>query len=725
MKSYFILFLFLLFDLTIPAQNIHKRDSLIKVLKSNPSDKVLVETYLQLGNIYQSNSPDSAKWYFEKADIKSQKLGDYDLQVKSLIGLGNCYSFQGDYKKALDLHLKSLAFSKRMNSKFKIANCYSNIGIIYANQGIYDTTILYFQKSLSIFQDIKDTNGIAKCYNNIGTVYKLQGKFDSAIKEYDKSLEIDINKNKQADLAIDYFNMGAAYFGKGDFSSALNYYYKSLKIREDFGDKIGVAQCFNNIAIAHSSMHNNDKAVEYYNKSLAIRIEIGDQRGMASCYNNIGSQFYESRNYPKALEFFFKSLDIRKTLNDLDGICQCNGNIAVVYADMGRDKEALSCYFQNIKAYKMMDDKESLSSTYINIGSSNISLGDNLAAINFLNKGLSLAQEIKSLDLQRNGYQLLSVSYSKIGDYKKALDYYKVFKQINDSIYSSKSREQLNILETNYQTEKKELEINRLKQQNEFQQLLVLRQKNRNQVIIIVCSSLVVLLLLTGFIIYISRKRKHDRSIQHQMAYITQLKMMNIRNRISPHFVFNVLNHEVIAESNEGDRFELQGLIKLLRQSLEVTESLCVSLQRELDFVKTYIDIERRSLGDNFLIQCNVDERIILDTFLLPSMIIQIPVENAIKHALRGKDGEKVLNIDLEKQTRGVLISIVDNGAGFMQTHVNPKGTGTGLRVIYQTIELLNAKNQEKITFDISANEGSFCGTRVLIYIPRNYSYVL
>ena len=70
---------------------------------------------------------------------------------------------------------------------------------------------------------------------------------------------------------------------------------------------------------------------------------------------------------------------------------------------------------------------------------------------------------------------------------------------------------------------------------------------------------------------------------------INTLRMENIRNRVSPHFIFNVLNREINSHSN-GYSENMRQLVKLMRRNLELTEHLCVTLDEELDFVHTYID---------------------------------------------------------------------------------------------------------------------------------------
>ena len=181
------------------------------------------------------------------------------------------------------------------------------------------------------------------------------------------------------------------------------------------------------------------------------------------------------------------------------------------------------------------------------------------------------------------------------------------------------------------------------------------------------------------------------------------------------------------SSDNKTSHSELSGLVKLLRQSLEMTEQISISLTKELAFIKEYLILEKNKLGEDFRLNLDIDERVNTDLVFLPAMIIQIPVENAIKHALRAKEGEKLLQIAISAVDNCTKISIQDNGAGYHPgaTH-SPNSTGTGLKVLYQTIQLLNTKNTNKISYAIeNINEPNTSGTRVNIIIPLQYSFDL
>ena len=207
----------------------------------------------------------------------------------------------------------------------------------------------------------------------------------------------------------------------------------------------------------------------------------------------------------------------------------------------------------------------------------------------------------------------------------------------------------------------------------------------------------------------------------------SSLRLENIRNRLSPHFIFNVLNQEMLSRKQETEQKELASLVKLMRRNLELAEQLCVTLEEELDFVKTYIDLERRSLGDNFFPVIQIAPDVHPSLVFLPSMLIQIPVENAVKHALRGKEGERRLWIDICRRDSGeVSIQITDNGGGYRPNSLH-RGTGTGMKVVMQTIQILNAKNKQALDVEVhnvvlSSGE---TGCQVSFLLPVKYDYRL
>jgi sensor histidine kinase YesM len=109
-------------------------------------------------------------------------------------------------------------------------------------------------------------------------------------------------------------------------------------------------------------------------------------------------------------------------------------------------------------------------------------------------------------------------------------------------------------------------------------------------------------------------------------------------------------------------------------------------------------------------------------------MMIQIPVENAIKHGLMPMEGAKKLTISITDHDEYQQITVTDNGIGLKASTGRSTGTGTGLKVLMQTIHLLNTNNSSKIKFtvqELDAKNGISSGTAVDIQIPNSFNYTL
>lgn len=222
-------------------------------------------------------------------------------------------------------------------------------------------------------------------------------------------------------------------------------------------------------------------------------------------------------------------------------------------------------------------------------------------------------------------------------------------------------------------------------------------------------------------------RRQRQQMIERHIENIGKMRMENIRNCLSPHFTFNVLNH-VISQYDENDpnRIRMMNLVKILRRCVEVSSQMTVSLSEEIDFVKTYVSLQcAQWKDDEFTFRCHIDDDIDSHSVVIPSMFIQIPVENAIKHGLRGIEGHRELNISIRSGNNGVNVEITNNGIGY-KPKVMTSDTGKGMQVIYQTIMLLNRRNTEHIRFNIGQlnpeNIGQE-GTKVEIFFPSTFDF--
>jgi len=249
------------------------------------------------------------------------------------------------------------------------------------------------------------------------------------------------------------------------------------------------------------------------------------------------------------------------------------------------------------------------------------------------------------------------------------------------------------------------------------------RMTNRWIAAMLAAAVMAIALILSFMKIRQRRQRLKDLTVRQQ---IVSLRMMNTRNRITPHFIFNALNHEMLSRLN-GSPSDLNALTQLLRMGIEQADILQTTLEEEINFIDYYVSIEKQQLGDGFKYTKTIDADVDIATVRLPSMTIQIFVENAIKHGLRPmkpQPGEaRELHIRASRHgDSATLIEVTDNGCG-MAGGKTP-APHTGIRIIKQTIQMLNEKNRQQITFGIESPEGE-CGKgcRSWIMLPDDYDY--
>ena len=253
-------------------------------------------------------------------------------------------------------------------------------------------------------------------------------------------------------------------------------------------------------------------------------------------------------------------------------------------------------------------------------------------------------------------------------------------------------------------------------------------QLSEQHTAIVFIVALLLIVVLGAVLVFVYVRRKNERIYARQLALVTRLRMDNVKNRISPHFTLNVLNAIMPAMRQYGElSHKMQLFVKVLRSNLLASDKVAVTLAEEMEVVKDFVSLREQTNPVTPHVSWHVDEAV--DTgILVPTMCIQIPVENALKYAFDGMEGSGEITVSVDGRDRGALVSIRDNGCGYNPgAHSNSeRGTGNGLKMLYRTVEMLNARNTVKMRFDIrNLSDAGERGTLVTIYIPYSYQFNL
>ena len=614
-------------------------------------------------------------------------------------------------------------------------------------------------KALQKMEEAKDS--LVK-YNYLAMTlktYLITSQLDSAqivIQQIHDFIERQHSSSQMADLESECFNMKGNIFARvGNMDSAEICFRKAYELRMR-GTRIEVVpDILMNLADANNRLGKLDIGAAWYRRALLMcdSLHIASTKkppiyyGLAQVYvtmrdfeqcdyyynlagesydsmlpyekyiylNNRGTSYYYREDYQTAIKYFQKVIDL------VEGYADMSFELNLGRLNLG------DCYLQlnmvdlavkYINECQLFFEEMGVSTALYYIDTQKIELA--LLQKDFQEARRLLSESVVPPGIDpdmvhiRNKY--LQQFYEETGNYKRAYHYLQRNNQLDDSIRNERVRMRTADLTLRYQQDST-LMAHRVLLQEQKNKVLVLRQTQ------FVVFAVAVVSILTAVFLYLYSKKKRALLLARNHRTVSTLRLENIRNRLSPHFIFNVLNREM-AERNVEGKQELSSLVKLMRRNLELAEQLCVTLAEELDFVKTYINLERRSLGPDFHSELKIEKDVQPEQIRIPSMMIQIPVENAVKHALREKEGERNLWVSVCRRGSGICIKITDNGGGYRPDSRN-RGTGTGMKVIMQTIQILNNKNKEAIdvlVHNVSLQSGEM-GCEVTFWLPDNYDY--
>ena len=508
-------------------------------------------------------------------------------------------------------------------------------------------------------------------------------------------------------------NMGDAYKQMNRLPEAASWYRRALVLADSINlEPRRRATYYMGLGVIYQMLEDYNLSEEYFEKahesydSLHVNMKL-------TYLNNYGNLQYYKKDFAKALSVFQELDGLIEEYNLRGGFEDylCRLNMSDILQNLGRTEESLTCLAPADSFFRAK--KVNVGVYYANtIRIANALRNDNLSDV-----GKIIATEPKDLTSDENMLDIrnryLHDYYQKTNNTQLANYYERLYQQRKDSI--DESREHMRATDVVMR-----LTIDTLTLHNQLRMEEKNAQLEHNWLVsaLIISGILLIALVLLIWTIYL---RKRNAVKQQE---IMDLKIANVRNIITPHFTFNVLKHATTLDVNEAEN-TIKGVIKLMHSQVDISKEMFVTLRKELDFTENYVDVASSTMEDDFTFNIIAPNKQELESRLVPSTFIQILVENAIKHGLKGKEGEKTLTVEIRTKDDRTIIEVTDNGRGFDIREQSPQyantGTGTGLRVIQNTIDYYNKKNREEMEFNIKNvknTDGKVCGCRTTLTIP-------
>ncbi|MEP0369272.1 MAG: histidine kinase [Cyclobacteriaceae bacterium] len=600
-----------------------------------------------------------------------------------------------------------------------------------------DSAIYYFNLATRKSQEIDEKELEVNSLNFIGMTYAIWGDFDSAEKSLLEALKACEAYQLDSVKHQTYFGLANVVESKGDLNKALKYYLVALKYFEKTQAHKSINRTKANISYIYMKTGDLEKAYSFIKESNRYYRESGADRQLMNGYSRLGAWFSQMNKPDSAILYHNNALLLAENLKDDLSKYEIKINLAnTLYQSRKFDQAA--GYYKDIISYseKSGGNPGSMLNACSSISVCYLMMNEPRNATIYIKKGLEILPSVSEQKNIIDYYHKMFLVDSLTGDYRNAIINYQKHINLKDSLFNIEKHEQLAELETEYETEKITNQRNLAEER-----ALLAETKSRQNLILFIGSLIVVLLIIISAIFYFSKLKQAKkaemvalqlRESQRRLALEKQYRdseLKALKAQMNPHFIFNVLNsiqEFIILNQKDLASDYLAMFADLIRGYLHYSSLGHIPLADEIESISQYLELEKLRFGESMSFEVDFDSKLNTEAIKIPTMIIQPYVENAIKHGLFSKKGDKKLSVDFRSSDEETIIcTITDNGVGRakaseLKQHSPAKYKSFATEANASRLELFNQTTYKKIgveTEDLTDENGP-SGTRVIITIP-------
>lgn len=356
--------------------------------------------------------------------------------------------------------------------------------------------------------------------------------YDSAIAWYNKGYEIGLKGGLKKNQGGALMGLGNIYNTVGDYEKAISFYTKGLLIQEEIADSAGMANSYTGLGVIFEQQGEYNKALEYQLKAIKIKERKKNKSSLATSYNNVGIINASLLKHDEALEYYFKALKIFENANSLNNMAMVCANIGNSYSAKKNTQEALAYKMKAYLIYKETANESGMAAQLLNLGIEYSNTGKNDQAISSMLESEKIAKHINAEQLLLDCYHALYNAYNLKANFKNATEYSMKYIELYKKIYNAEKAQQIDELNTKYETDKRTKEIEILNKNKKISELEISENKNRlNKQRILIFSFIAAGLLLSLLVFLLFNRNKLKQKTNEQ------LQVFNKELQIQKHLV--------------------------------------------------------------------------------------------------------------------------------------------------------------------------------------------
>ncbi|NMH28640.1 tetratricopeptide repeat protein [Flavobacterium silvaticum] len=715
LRSKFLIILFFLLNQNFLFAQNPSVDSLQNVLKNYPKkDTVRVNLLNKIATKIFASDGDKALKLLKDAESLSDDLYYKQGKAYSLLFSGNIMVNRAEYKTALTYFNNAFEIYKSLRDKEGMANCHFNFGRSYFYLADYTKAEENYKAAIALCEETGDQKRLSASLIGIGTLYSNRGDFDRSMESYQKAVKIDEKIGNKKGVANSLTAMGNIYRKQAKFPLALECYNRSLDIKEKLGEQFGIAVNLNNIGLVNQELDQEKEALAYYERALPIFEKLKNKKEIMATLANIGVIHMNYQSLDKARALFNQALSISREL----GVRLEEGNILLNLGTVeliGKNFQPAISYLEKAIAIEQeLGNKRELSYAFLKMGQAYFGLKDYEKALAFADKGEAIAKAMHILDYQSDLAKLHSQIYYETKQYKLAYENSEAHKDLKDSIFRKEKVAEVADVKYKYKYKDSLDTANQtvLKKDSEI-------ASTNMQKWGWIAGFAGLLVVLGAVLAYVKIRRVKMQNKQ----LLTEQKLL--RSQMNPHFIFNSLQN-VRSLINNGQSDEALNYVtkfsRLTRQILESSDVNYISLEEEIEMIQNYIGVQQLLYDNSFDFELSVDETIDPEATMLPPMLTQPFIENAIKHGLGNKKTDGKIHIGFYLKKDKLFFEVSDNGLGFGTSQTKSGHKSMAMAITKERLVKYTKNESFELQIDnILDRAQNIIGAKVAFEIPYIY----
>ena len=710
-----LVFLFLALHLPVFNFAQSKEEILLREISSSKTQNSKINKLIELHNFYSTTN--RQKW-FESIDLLNKealKIESEELKGRLFLCMGSAYLELGnipDFKKCYELNIANKKFLR-----FEDNHVQRQLAIEYLVIKKDALASNFSLKHIARAKKNKQNRVISEAFISRSLFFMQSQLKDSAI--YYANLATDFAKRSDTRicLALSLHHQAKVHFFFRNYLEAINEEFKFLYLVEELDHTYFKSLAYRSIAEISFDVGNFDETTIYLKKANTFSTRLSDFYEEAKLKIYFAKLFLARENLTKANNTISEALATFKTFNNYRNLGTCT-NVLGQIATQESDYETAIHYFNSaISYFGISGEKQELDLVFNNLGKLYLQKGDLIQAEFYLLKVVS--QGSKSVELSQN-YKLLSELYFKKNQLQLAYNYQNLYLSILEyNALSTVGSKVLQLTESNLREERERL-ISYQKESIQAKEMITI-QLTRQIFITVIFA--VLLLFLLFFLIFRSRQNKLKQSQKE-----AELSQSLLRSQMNPHFIFNAMSgiqSYIYSHEPEKSSQFLVNFSRLIRLILENSSKEFIPLELELEIIEKYLTTQKMRFEDRFDFKLNIDELLIEKQALIPPMITQPFIENAIEHGQLHTLIDGCINISITEENKMLQIIISDNGVGRKGSKNTKKiksHNSMAIDITRERIRIINQKYKTKGNLKIrDYDELNEIGTEVIIKIPLKF----